>query len=125
MAYTPKPEAAARRAELDHLVAAGCAAMHQGLQPTEAQAEAIRNAYRTARRASREGVRSANTARQMALMCKIEDARAAYPKAATARLQAAQPGAATPPTAAATAQALDPFTGQPMAPVATPQNFVL
>lgn len=123
MAYTPKPEAAARREQAARLLREGLAALTAGVIPTAEQQEAIRNAYRTARRATREGVRSANTARQTAIMLQIEDARKAYPAAALRRLQAAQP---VQPTAAPAAQPFDPFTGAPLQQAAPlPQNFVL
>ena len=124
MAYVPKQAAAAaRRAELARLVRDGCANLRKGIMPNDAQAEAIRNAYRTACRAVRSGVRSDNTARQLAVKCQIEDARAAYTAAATARLQAVQPGAVAP--APQPPSDIDPFTGFPMTQNAQPQNFVL
>lgn len=116
MAYTKKPYAEARRAELDALLRAGLAALHAGREPTLEQGEAIRNAYRTARRAAREGVRRANTAAQVARLQQIVDARAAF---AAAVAEAATP---TPAAVVALPLHIDPFTG---APLALPENFVL
>lgn len=115
MAYTPKPTAQIRRQELAALLSTGLAALRNGTAPTAEQAEAIRNAYRTAARATREGVRGANTARQMSVKLTIEAARAAY---------AAQtvPGAPTAQTAPV-APTFAPFAAP--ASAAPPADFIL
>jgi hypothetical protein len=104
MAYTKKPAAEARRRELLRLTDTGCAALRAGRMPTPAQLAAIRNTYRTAQRATREGVRGTRVAYHMAWVQQINAARAAY-------------AAANAPTAAAVApvQLIDPFTGAPLA----------
>lgn len=131
MAYTKKPAAEARRRELLRLTDTGCAALRAGREPTPEQLAAIRNTYRTAMRATREGVRGARVAYHMAWVQQINAARAEYAAAANAPTAAAmaqgegrwgkftpaQPASA--PTAAAAAvappQLIDPFTGEPLA----------
>jgi hypothetical protein len=95
MPYQPKPHAHARRVELAALFEAGLAALHKGKAPTVAQAAALRNAYRTACRAVRDGRRATATARQLGIKQRVEQARAVC-----AALQSAP--------------VINPFTGQPL-----------